>query len=289
MSRRAAIAVASALAAFAAAALPLGLRMAQQAAIAANAAKPTARSYVQDGLVAMWDGIENAGWGVHDNNATNWVDLVNGQSARVSSSMNWGKMLPIGDTVCFTDSAETNTATFYWAKTALRARHTFVGTNGKGELRAIVEPSPVLDCATATVETVTSAYTSSSDNVRHYSVIGFAHRYITDRLYDGPLWTGIMVGHYTFLDPSEPIISRSVSVCSTNLVSYYLSGRLTSSESKFTRIRHKQPHLISSGASRAERQAVYCARFYNRALTAEEIAHNAAIDRRRFGTAADAE
>ena len=37
---------------------------------------PTARDYVQDGLVAMWDGIENAGWGVHDPNATVWKDLV---------------------------------------------------------------------------------------------------------------------------------------------------------------------------------------------------------------------
>lgn len=38
--------------------------------------KPTAKSYVQDGLVAMWDGIENAGFGVHDANATTWKDLV---------------------------------------------------------------------------------------------------------------------------------------------------------------------------------------------------------------------
>ena len=38
----------------------------------------TAKDYVQDGLVAMWDGIENAGWGVHDANATVWKDLVGG-------------------------------------------------------------------------------------------------------------------------------------------------------------------------------------------------------------------
>ena len=37
--------------------------------------KWTARDYVQDGLVAMWDGIENAGWGVHDPNAVGWKDL----------------------------------------------------------------------------------------------------------------------------------------------------------------------------------------------------------------------
>ena len=39
---------------------------------------PTARDYVQDGLIAMWDGIENAGWGVHDPNATVWKDLFGG-------------------------------------------------------------------------------------------------------------------------------------------------------------------------------------------------------------------
>jgi len=31
----------------------------------------------------MWDGIENAGWGVHDENATIWVDLVGGVEWRV--------------------------------------------------------------------------------------------------------------------------------------------------------------------------------------------------------------
>ena len=31
--------------------------------------------YVQDGLVAMWDGEWNAGWGIHDDSANTWVDL----------------------------------------------------------------------------------------------------------------------------------------------------------------------------------------------------------------------
>ena len=35
----------------------------------------SAKSYVQDGLVAMWDGIENAGWGTHNGSATTWTDL----------------------------------------------------------------------------------------------------------------------------------------------------------------------------------------------------------------------
>ena len=49
--------------------------VAARQSIAAGRKAYTARSYVQDGLIAMWNGIENAGWGVHDPNATKWVDL----------------------------------------------------------------------------------------------------------------------------------------------------------------------------------------------------------------------
>jgi hypothetical protein len=44
----------------------------------------TASDYVQGGLVAMWDGIENAGWGVHDGNAAVWKDLK-----RLDASSAW--------------------------------------------------------------------------------------------------------------------------------------------------------------------------------------------------------
>ena len=50
---------------------------------------PTARDYVQNGLVAMWDGIENAGWGVHDAAATTWKDLVGSDDLTISASSPW--------------------------------------------------------------------------------------------------------------------------------------------------------------------------------------------------------
>ena len=50
----------------------------------------TAKDYVQDGLIAMWDGIENAGWGVHDPNATTWKDLTgNGNDLIVTKPGLW--------------------------------------------------------------------------------------------------------------------------------------------------------------------------------------------------------
>lgn len=48
---------------------------------------PSAMEYVQDGLVAMWDGIENAGWGVHDAEATEWQSLVS--SDRLIFNSQW--------------------------------------------------------------------------------------------------------------------------------------------------------------------------------------------------------
>lgn len=39
---------------------------------------PTAADYIQDGLVCLFDGIENVGWGQHDSESLEWVDLAGG-------------------------------------------------------------------------------------------------------------------------------------------------------------------------------------------------------------------
>ena len=36
-------------------------------------------SYVQDGLIACWDGIENGGKGIHNSETTVWKDVVGGR------------------------------------------------------------------------------------------------------------------------------------------------------------------------------------------------------------------
>lgn len=41
--------------------------------------EPTARDYVQDGLFALWDGIENSGFGEHDPDlGAKWIDCIGG-------------------------------------------------------------------------------------------------------------------------------------------------------------------------------------------------------------------
>ena len=44
-------------------------------ALALNATTYTSASYVQNGLIAQWDGIDNQGTGTHDPTATTWKDL----------------------------------------------------------------------------------------------------------------------------------------------------------------------------------------------------------------------
>ena len=49
-------------------------------AIAGAASADTAARYVQNGLVACWDGYENAGAGQHNPSTTTWVDIVGGRT-----------------------------------------------------------------------------------------------------------------------------------------------------------------------------------------------------------------
>lgn len=48
----------------------------------------TAADYVMDGLVSMWDGIENAGWGTHEDSPQYWVDLVGDDTMSKTGSAN---------------------------------------------------------------------------------------------------------------------------------------------------------------------------------------------------------
>lgn len=52
----------------------------------------SARSYVQNGLVACYDGIENAGLGKHSDSAREWVDLTgNGFKGVLGPAVTWSK------------------------------------------------------------------------------------------------------------------------------------------------------------------------------------------------------
>ena len=80
MNRRDFITALGASAATAAFARPVRSLVGSNGGSYVESAMPTASDYVQDGLVAMFDGIENAGWGLHDDSVTTPYELVSGQT-----------------------------------------------------------------------------------------------------------------------------------------------------------------------------------------------------------------
>lgn len=49
----------------------------------------TASDYVQEGLIAMWDGIENVGYGLHDSSSPIWVDLIGDNDLTLHETTLW--------------------------------------------------------------------------------------------------------------------------------------------------------------------------------------------------------
>jgi hypothetical protein len=52
---------------------------------------PSASNYIQDGLVAMWDGVENAGLGEHNSRLNTWVDLTGNHEVTTTGTPTWTK------------------------------------------------------------------------------------------------------------------------------------------------------------------------------------------------------
>ena len=206
---------------------------------------PTARDYVQDGLIAMLDGIENSGFGTNDANTTVWVDLSgNGNDVNVDlTQASWEDgFLKVTGTTCTRDEEITNIAT----------------------LEVLFRDT----------------YTSSHpDNKGSFFVLG-------ERKGPCCLWYQHVAGG---------AISRDTSISSNNAVrkdilasrsytynpkSYYVNGE--------PKPLYFPPSTLADAvgckatAVGGKPIEIYHVRAYSRALTADEIAHNYAIDKARF-------
>ena len=65
-----------------------------------NLITPTTKDYVKNGLIAMWDGIENAGVDIHDNNSLIWKDLVGNYDLTIESGSWSTNSYVVGGTRC---------------------------------------------------------------------------------------------------------------------------------------------------------------------------------------------
>ena len=232
---------------------------------AANVFAGSASLYVQDGLIACWDGIENAGAGVHDPAATVWKDLVHGYEFTLTGvTVDDDRMTFAGSATSFGNlSAADTTSTFVVAK------------NGTME---IVYASPtivsgqnyqILLQSTASAGLAFGLYTSSS-------IIAYTTSTTTGKpvlsFTSGTATNSVSVRYSSCVPASAIANGETQSLLSSN--NYW--GSPDASGTTFIGVRANKANNTHFPGS------IYCIRLYNRQLTDEEIVANHAIDNMRF-------
>ena len=229
----------------------------------------SAMDYVKNGLVAMWDGVDNAGWGVHDPEAAVWRDLTgNGYDGVVGSSV----------------QVETNAMLF--AGVANSANVVDLGYSWFGTPANItVEVAANCIDGVRYANCLFGGYGSTSESwLWHFFRMNNGAAISQCMTASGSVQ--IYHGNMQTIGPK----CFSLTVDSSEMKAYkfgVLSGRANSGggmnwskpKAKCAIGAHGR---TNGGFDYAFKGRVYNARVYNRALTAEEVAHNYAIDKARF-------
>ena len=234
-------------------------------ALMAGKRKPTARDYVQSGLVAMWDGIENAGWGVHDDEATAVKNLVTNVSNRFPVST-------IGSVSVASD--------------ALR----FTCANGGAFTFSVTSPAAT---ANSTIESVWRIVSMPSAPTANCYVAQFLGGYARLPLINS---TGAQIAYWGGV--GQPIldisavggtsrISASWTSDANNGTVCYKYGNVLRTYTSYNAPTGGATAFFYAPSTTSWPQGtvidLHSVRIYNRALTASEIAANYAIDKARFG------
>lgn len=223
----------------------------------------TARDYVQDGLVAMWDGIENAGWGVHDPNATTWVDLSgNGYDATL------GRYCSFGDNYCATDGGTANIG--YATARTEKWIDDIVRIEAVGSSHDVTQNVCFVGC-----------------NVTHENGITNNVKGIGIGATDG-IWTGKANNGKTGFG-GYPLVNDKIYSISTEWASsgvMYVNGEALTKNNTTAAYYNAGGSVAIFGtgytAYKIKPMKVFSIRLYSRALPASEIAANYAIDKERF-------
>ena len=259
------------LAAMAAFARPIRSLVGEKGEDYVDVSAPTASDYVNDGLVFMLDGIENVDWGVHDNTAQEWVDLVGGTTPRQYQQIGY-----------FTDKAF-NTNSYYddTGKTFNCLYLPDILYQTAATKQFTVEMGGIIRKSKSTGLTVLELcgnlvwgwgyYGSQSYNQRN------SLRY--QKLY------GSIVNRATWallpIDGTEDILFTNASSFNTSFVDCFsgiadMTYRWNLQTDEATQTQPKMGYLGCN-------LTIYYLRIYNRPLSLSEMKHNYSIDKARFG------
>ena len=222
-----------------------------------SASAVTTSSYVQDGLIACWDGIENAGAGVHDGSATVWKDVKGGYEFSLT-----------GVTVDADRMTFAGNATSYGMLSSNDTVSTFVAAKN------------------GTLEIVYAARTAPGTQVMlqssHSSGIAFGMNG-SSALLPNTSSSNVSRSKYSF---SSGTTTNSVAVrYSAGASASVFANGSTASSSGSDYWWYPEPETyigVRSNKSAFFPGSIYCIRLYSRQLTDAEIAANQDVDKLRF-------
>ena len=224
---------------------------------ALNASAFSTSSYVQDGLIACWDGIENAGAGVHNPTTTVWKDVVGGYEFTLNS------VTVDDDRMTFAGSADS-----YGVLSAAGAAETFdAAKNGTLEIVYVSRNS--------SVNQVMLQAPAANGMAFGYNTVGAIVA----------LARSSGNGLFSFTQTASQFYSFSVRFTSGAPVSARANGAaLNSPSSGYWSPGERDEAFVGINARKtlAFPGSIYCVRLYSRKLSNEEIAANHAIDQLRF-------
>ena len=215
----------------------------------------TVAAYVQDGLVACWDGVENDGRsGLHVASLTEWKDTVDNRPfALTGVTVEKNRMVFSGDG-----------ATSYGILSLADTQATFEQCKN-GTIEVVACPDG--DCASTAI----AVMGSSSSGIAIGNSGG-------NLIFSCSYSASFPVTYFVWQGTTNTI---SAAYASTNA---YVNGKIgrPGTSSYFGDATTQANIGRRSNGKDGLKGSIYCIRLYNRALTAEEVAANRAVDVERF-------
>lgn len=233
---------------------------------------PTAASYSQDGLVCLFDGIENAGWGVRDGSASSWTNLADGRSFSI---------------------IHRNASDYAWAETALvrnQASGGYFIADYTDELQ-----QPTRD-GRFSFEVVTSSPVQSANwqaqtiNICQSTEAATYNKGIVavSRREDNGKIAYLSIGKYfkpnlEIVLPDRMDVATATFVLDGASIRMYVNGAFVKS-AVFSPDATLEGAIVRLGSvSYGFRGSYHCVRVYGRPLSDAEVRKNFVVDRERFG------
>ena len=236
--------------------------------VADNASGWTAHSYVQKGLKASYDGIENAGTGVHDSTSATWKDLTgNGYDGTLASTVSW-------ESNCWVTTASDR-------QVKLPNNFSYITATRNFTVDCAIRPSRGAK-DNAARETIFGQYDGNNNGTFNIEHNHGSHQAGCLRIY-------LNLGQIDKFGTGAVLANQAATVTLTTTPSQqvlYLDGASDIvSTTSLTRMDSSKDTIIGGEPSRVSmgfQGRYYGCRVYDRGLTPEEVAVNHAVDAIRF-------